>query len=155
MTINSSWLSEFGTFGADFFTLLKKEDYEEILTLTDGQIRKRIKNINLSNQDVINLERIIATEFKRNYFYLQIFTATKNKIIFLKKDSLEKREKQEKRRLERRARLSKDNVNLKKGYVLLLYALRISKKKIKDEQKELREKMKHNKELLIKAELDY
>ncbi len=70
--------------------------------------------------------------------------------------SKEEEERKEKRRLKRKARLSKDraNLNLKNNYVLLLYGLRYSIGKIRDEQKDLREKLKHNKELLLKAELE-
>lgn len=153
MTINSSWLRGFGTFGAEFFMLLKKEEYEEILKLSNTEIIKRIKNINLSNQDVINLERIIATEFNRNFFYLQLFTGTRPSLI-RGSPTIEQKEA-EKTHLSKTAKIPQDktNINLKNNYVLLLYALRISKKKIKDEQKILKEKIKHNKDLLLKAEL--
>lgn len=148
--INSSWLREFGTFGADFFNLLKKEDYEEILTLTDGEIQKRIKNINLSNQDVITLYHAIKVEFKGHCFNLGIYEGVNPP---LRRNNVTTKEREaDKKHLTKQAKI-KDSCNLKKGYVLLLYALRFSIKKIKDEHKELREKMKHNGELLIKAEL--
>ncbi len=147
--INSSWLKAFGTFGAEFFNLLKTEDYEEILTLSDEEIRKRIKDINLSNQDVITLYHTIKTEYKAHSFNLGIYTKV-NPI--LRHKPTEKEIEEDKEHLLKQAKI-KIFGNFKKGYVLLLYALRFSTKKIKDEQKALREKMKHNKELLVKAEL--
>ncbi len=154
MTINSSWLIEFGTFGAEFFTLLKKEEYEEIIKLSNGKIKKRIKNINLSNQDVINLERIIGAKFKKSFFNLQVFTDTRpNRIIGV---ATPKQEEVGREHLIKMAELSKDraNLNLKNNYVLLLYALRYSTGKIKAEQKGLIERLKRNRELLLKAELE-
>ena len=73
---------------------------------------------------------------------------------YIKDKDLTKQElKIKENHLNRKAKIIKENPNLKRGYVLLLYALRIADKRLKEKQEKLIKSLSHNQELLNKIEL--
>ncbi len=63
-TINSSCLEKFNIWSAEFYTLLKKEEYEDILKLSVSKIKQKIKDLNLSREE---LEQIKKQVYKSNF----------------------------------------------------------------------------------------
>ncbi len=51
-TINSKYITKFGDMSAEFYSLLDKKVYEEVYNLSGGEILKRIKSLNLSEEEI-------------------------------------------------------------------------------------------------------
>ena len=154
-SINSIWLKEFNTWSAEFFTLLEKKEYEEILKLSSDEIKDKIISIGLLNKDVESINKFMFVKFKRWAFNLNLFTThidrykNKDKITLKSSESIN-------RFLDKKANIRHgenwENSQLKQQYVYLIYALREMQKDIKEELINLNNKADHLKDLSLKIE---
>lgn len=55
-TISSNCLDKFNIWSVEFFNLLKKQEYDEILKLSVKEIKQKIKDLNLSKEELENIK---------------------------------------------------------------------------------------------------
>lgn len=155
--INSSWLNSFNIWSAEFFTLLEKKEYEEILKLSYEEIINKVKILDLTNKEVLNLELVLGQFLKkllrqRLNIFQGVNTPQKNQGFWSenKKDFTEKEKEQNKIYLNSKARINKEEKNIKQNYVFLLASLKIAQENLKKNEISLKEQMKRTKSLILK-----
>lgn len=79
-TINKSWLEKFNIWSAEFYSLLDKEEYEEILNLSVKEIKKEINNLNLSKEELFNMRENLRNE--KDIFRWLVFPLINEKDIY-------------------------------------------------------------------------
>lgn len=84
-TISSNCLDKFNIWSVEFFGLLKKEEYENILKLSVKEVKQKIKDLNLSRTELEDIRTNVY--YKENKtglrgFDLKLLTKSKESEIY-------------------------------------------------------------------------
>jgi len=79
-TINSSWLRKFNIWSAEFYTLLEKEEYQEILNFSVEEIKEKVKSLNLSKEELKIIREVLRKKYKNLYDWFDLNLLEKKEI---------------------------------------------------------------------------